>query len=456
METYAVNNGSRRLLDESSLAACAMTASDVVLVALSGGADSTALLLSLQMLQEEGKVGGLFAAHLNHGIRGTYAERDMAFCETLCRELGIPLQTETCDAPAYAKQTGKTLEEAARELRYSFLERYRIACGASVIATAHHADDQAETVLLHLLRGSGTGGLGGMKPRNGRIVRPLLQTTRAEILAYLAERNARYCEDETNARNDAARNRIRNELLPMLTSYNPAISEALCRTAALCAEDDALLERLANEAEESIQQDGGLNREQLAALPLALKSRLVRRRIFALDNTVSEPDIRRVLALSEAKTGTAIELSGGYHAWTNATTLFLGRYPEPLDYCVAFVPEGETITPRGVLHSERVTSWRKPADGNEAFLALDALPKELVVRSRTAGDRFYPLGAPGERLLSDVLIDKKIPREERDRPLLCAGEQVLYAAGLGISERAKVRPDTREILHIQYTGGKQG
>jgi len=450
-----VNNGFRRLLDESSLAACEMTASDVVLVALSGGADSTALLLSLKTLQGEGKIGGLFAAHLNHGIRGPFALRDQAFCEALCRGLGIPLQTDACDAPAYAKQTGKTLEEAARELRYAFLERARISCGASVIATAHHADDQAETVLLHLLRGSGTGGLGGMKSRNGRIVRPLLQTTRAEILAYLAERNASYCQDETNAENHAARNRIRNELLPTLASYNPAISEALCRTAALCAEDDALLERLADEAEESMQQNGGLNREQLFALPLALKSRIVRKRIFALDNTVSEPDIRRVLALSEAKTGTAIELSGGYHAWTNATTLFVGRYPETRDYRVAFVPEGETITPRGVLHSERVTSWRKPADGNEAFLALDTLPKELVVRSRTPGDRFFPLGSPGEKLLSDVFIDRKIPKEERDRPLLCAGDKVLYAAGLGISELVKVRPGTREMLHILYSGGTQ-
>ena len=451
-----MNSGSRRLLDESSLTACAMTASDVALVALSGGADSTALLLSLQALQKEGKVGGLFAAHLNHGIRGEHALRDQTFCETLCRELGIPLQTETCDTPAYAKQTGKTLEEAARELRYAFLERARIACGASVIVTAHHADDQVETVLLHLLRGSGTGGLGGMKPRNGTIVRPLLQTTRAEILAYLAEQHAAYCEDETNAENIAARNRIRNELLPILSSYNPSIAEALCRTAALCAEDDALLERLASEAEESIYQDGGLNRNRFAGLPLALKSRILRKRIFALDQTVSEPDVRRVLALTEAKTGTKIELSGGYHAWTNATTLFIGRYAEPKDYCVAFVPEGETITPRGVLLSERVEDWRKPADGNEAFLALDALPEELVVRSRRPADRFFPLGAPGERLLSDVLTDRKIPKEERDLPLLCAGNQVLYAAGIGISERVKVRPGTREMLHILYTGGTQG
>ena len=447
-----MNNGFRRLLDESSLAACAMTASDLVLVALSGGADSTALLLSLQTLKMEGKVGGLFAAHLNHGIRGETALRDQRFCEALCRKLGVPLLTEACDAPAYAKQTGKTLEEAARELRYAFLGRARISCGASVIATAHHADDQAETVLLHLLRGSGTGGLGGMKPRNGLIVRPLLNRTRAEILAYLAEQNTAYCEDETNAENDAARNRIRNELLPILTSYNPAIAEALCRTAALCAEDDALLTQLADEAEERMRLDDGLNREKLFALPLALKSRILRKRIFALDQTVSEPDVRRVLSLLDAQTGTKIELSGGYHAWTDATSLKIGRYPAQSAECVPFVPEGETITPRGVLLSERVGNWEKPADGNEAFLALDALPKELVVRSRMPADRFFPLGAPGERKLSDVFIDKKIPKEERDRPLLCVGNKVLYAAGLGISELAKVQPETRDILHILYRG----
>ena len=451
-----MNNGFRRLLDESSLTACAMTATDSVLVALSGGADSTALLLSLQTLKMEGKVGGLFAAHLNHGIRGETALRDQHFCETLCRKLDIPLQTETCDVPAYAKANGKTLEEAARELRYAFLERARISCGASVIATAHHADDQAETVLLHLLRGSGTGGLGGMKPRNGRIVRPLLHTTRTEILAYLAEQHAAYCEDETNAENAAARNRIRNELLPVLSSYNPTIAEALCRTAALCAEDEALLDRLASEAEELIRLEDGLDRAKLAELPLALKSRILRKRIFALDNTVSEPDVRRVLALLDAQTGTKIELSGGYHAWTDATSLKIGRYPAESAYCIPFVSEGKTVTPRGAIISERVGNWQKPVDGNEAFLALDALPEGLVVRSRNTADRFFPLGAPGEKKLSDVLIDKKVPKEERDRPLLCAGDKVLYAAGLGISELVKIQPQTRDILHIQYTGGTKG
>ncbi len=442
-----------RLIDDKSLAACPMQATDRVLVALSGGADSTALLLSMKALLSEGKISGLFSAHLNHGIRGASALRDQRFCETLCASLEIPLQTETCDAPAYAKDNGKSLEAAARELRYAFLERARVAAKADYIVTAHHKDDQAETLLLHLLRGCGTSGLSGMKPRNGFVVRPLLQTSREEILQYLASQNATYCEDETNAQNSALRNRIRNELLPALRQYQPEITDSLCRTAALCAEDDTYLALLAAQAEERLQRGDGLDRAFLSELPQALKSRIVRKRLMQLSGNVSEADIRRVLALSGAQTGTAIELAGGFAAWTSATTLHMGIYPETVDYEVPFVPEGETKTPRGVLVSERVSNWRKPEHVDEAFLALDALPSGVVIRSRRAGDRFYPLGAPGERNLSDVFIDKKISKEDRDRPLLCAGNEVLYAAGLTISERAKITPHTREILHITYYRG---
>lgn len=448
--------GFRRLVEEASLAACGIAESDRVLVALSGGADSTALLLSMKKRLASGGIGGLFAAHLNHGIRAEDAMRDQRFCERLCGELFVPLAVETCSVPAYAKEKGMSLEMAARECRYDFLERARLSFGADVIATAHHKDDQAETVLLHLLRGAGTGGLGGMKPRNGRIVRPLLTVGRAEILAYLAEQGVSYCEDETNTQNDATRNRIRNELVPILRTYNPNITEALCRTAALCDADNALLAELADEAEKDIVLSEGLDRTKLDALPEPLKSRVVRKRILALDGNVSEADIARVTALLSAQTGTKIELAGGYSAWVNAQALEIGTYPQAASYETPFVFEGETLTPRGVFISERVQTWRKPESGREAFLSIGALPKALVVRSRREGDRFFPLGAPGSRKLSDVFIDRKIPLEERDLPLLCAGNEVFYAAGLTISEKAKVTAETREILHITFTGGNEG
>jgi len=448
LEIYAVTREHMRLIGENELADCECSPKERVLVALSGGADSTALLLSMYELQEEGKIGGLFAAHLNHGMRGETAKRDQRFCEALCARLAIPFTTESADVPRYAKEHGQSPEQAAREVRYAFLARAKDRFEADVIATAHHMDDQAETVLLHLIRGSGLTGLCGMQPRNGDLIRPMLGIDRGRILSYLAARGETYCEDETNAETIATRNRIRHELLPLLKTLNPAITQTLSKTAELIAKDEALLTSLADEAEEVISLEEGLNRKALSELEEPVASRIVRKRIYEISGQVSQADIRRVLALLPAQTGTAIELTNGISAWTDERTLMIGRYPSVLDYEVPFVQEGETMTPRGTWISERVSSWTRPGDGYEAYLDLDKLPKDLVVRSRRAGDRFYPLGATGERKLSDVMTDKKIAKEKRDLPLLCSDHEVFYAQGLTCSEHAKVTPQTREILHI--------
>ncbi|HWQ05788.1 MAG TPA: tRNA lysidine(34) synthetase TilS, partial [Feifaniaceae bacterium] len=343
---------------------------------------------------------------------------------------------------------------AARELRYAFLERARLRFQADVIAVAHHRGDQAETVLMHLMRGCGLSGLAGMRARTGCVIRPMLGTTRKEILAYLAERGQPFCEDETNAQNDAFRNRVRNELIPALEVVQPNVLEALCKTAALCAEDEAYLQQLSEESELALTIGEGLKRKELSQLPLPLSARILKRRVYALDEDVSEADVRRVLALAKARTGTAIELSGGYSAWIDVSALYIGRYSAPIAFETPFVRDGTTQTPRGAIRSERVSVYREPASANEAYLDADALPEELVVRTRRTGDRFWPLGAPGAKKLKDVLIDKKIPREHRDLPLVCAENEVYFAAGLALSERAKVTPETRNILHITFTGGK--
>ncbi len=452
MEKYALTDARKRLIQTEALRACGIRPKDRILVAFSGGADSTALLLSLEELLREGAFSALYAAHLDHGIRGETAEADRLWCESFCRLRGIPFQSERADAPRLAKDAGMTLEEAARALRYDFLERARQRFAADYVAVAHQRDDQAETVLLHLLRGCGTAGLGGMKRRAGTIVRPLLDVSRAEVEAYLASRGAAYRVDETNARDFALRNRLRNELLPAMRAYQPRVSEALCRTAALCAEDEDYLSALADEAGRRLRDGDGFARRALAALPKPLSSRIVRAALLALSGDVTEADVRRVLALSIARTGTCIELAGGFSAWVDAGTLHIGYYPAALSFEVPFCRFGETRTPAGTLVSERVAQYRTPQDGQEAFLALEALPEGLVVRTRRAGDRFFPLGAPGERKLSDVLTDRKIPREHRDLPLLCAGSEVYWAVGLTVSERARVTGQTREILHITMKG----
>ncbi|HRX57283.1 MAG TPA: tRNA lysidine(34) synthetase TilS [Eubacteriales bacterium] len=443
----------KRLVTAETLAKCGAGPADKVLVAFSGGADSTALLLSMQELLLSGAVAGVFAAHLHHGIRGESAERDMAFCETLCKKLGVPFVAERADVPAYAKKTGKTLEQAGRELRYEFLERARVHFGAGLIATAHHADDQAETVLMHLLRGCGTAGLSGMRPRMGDTIRLLLGVSKEEILFYLEERGQDYCEDETNAENDAFRNRVRNELVPLLRRYNPGVSGALCRTAALCRADEAYLGAQAEQAGQGIGRAGGLDKRGLMALPDALKTRIVKKRLFSLDGNVCETDVGRVLALCGAQTGTVIELQRGFSAWTDAENVYIGVYPAQKSFEVPLCLPGETQTPAGTVFTEWVAAYRTPRDAFEAFLDADALPPGLVVRTRRNGDRFFPLGAPGEKKLKDVLIDKKVPRFLRDMPLLCAGREVFFAMGIAVSERAKVRPESKRVLHITFTGG---
>ncbi len=448
--------GQKRLVTMEALAACGLDGTSRVLAAFSGGADSTALLTALHELQKEGSIGTLLAAHLNHGIRGETAERDMRFCRTLCETLGVEFVAERADVPAFAKRTGMTLEQAARECRYAFLERVRQSYGADCVATAHHAGDQAETVLMHLVRGSGTQGLSGMRMRTGTIVRPLLGVSREEILAYLDECGQDYCEDETNFVNDAFRNRVRNELIPYLKGYNPNVVEALNKTAAFCGEDEDLLSDLAAEAEARMLRGAGLDRRRLGEQPPPLKARIVKKRLTALCGDVSEADVRRILALCGAKTGTRIELKYGLNAWTDAWTLYIGAYPAEKAFEVPFRRTGKTVTPAGTLVSERAERYRAPVNGFEAYLDENALPENLVVRTRRGGDRFFPIGAPGAKKLKDVLIDKKVPRHRRGMPLLCAGSEVYYAVGLTVSERAKVRPDTKTILHITFTGGTDG
>ena len=430
------------------LRACGISDSDTLLVALSGGADSTALLLALCELREAGAGPMVCAAHLHHGIRGDAADADMRFCESLCERLRVPFVSERADVPAYAAAHGRSIETAARELRYEFLSRAMAQCGASCMVTAHHRDDQAETVLQHLLRGAGTNGLSGMRARAGDVARPLLAKSRAEIEAYLSERGQPWRTDETNALDDAARNRVRHTLLPLLERLAPGAAESLAKTARLAGEDDAYLTELALEKANAAAQGDGYDRKAIAALPKPLCARVLRALLKRSSDDVSEADIERVRALLTAQTGTRIELSGGRAAWVDSKAVYAGHYPKPVAYETPFCREGETQLPGGTLLSETVLSWRRPEHANELFMDAQKLPTGAVVRTRRDGDRFFPLGAPGTRLLSDVLTDRKIPRERRDMPLIACGNEIYCVFGVTVSALVAIGPETRHILHI--------
>jgi tRNA(Ile)-lysidine synthase len=287
-----------------------------VICALSGGSDSVALLLVLHELHRANELVLDCAAHLHHGIRGLEADADQEFCRTLCDRFGVPLVTNRLDVPALAARARVSIELAARRARHAFLSEVRAARSADVVATAHTENDQAETVLLRLVRGTGGRGLAGMAPRRGHLIRPLLATTREELRGKLASRHQPWREDATNADVAIPRNRVRHELLPYLEQhFNPAMTRALARLADLSRGDEAWADSLVDSAVANAlsTRDGAvsLNVSRLLAAPEALARRLARRALELANPgracTVEEVDL--VLAVVHGDRPAA-EISG--------------------------------------------------------------------------------------------------------------------------------------------------
>lgn len=287
-----------------------------MIAALSGGADSVALLLLLRDLHAAGELVLDRAAHLHHGIRGAEADQDQRFCRELCERLDVPFITKRVDVPAIAKRDRVSLEVAARRARQRFFAEVREARGADVVATAHTENDQAETVLLRLVRGAGGRGLAGIAPRRDRVIRPLLSITRQELRADMVTRGQQWREDATNADVAIPRNRVRHELLPYLSQhFNPAITRALARLADVARADEAWLETLVESAggeTMTVSDDQvSLNVSRLSAAPEALARRLARRALEAANPaqgyTVEEVDLLLAVVRGERA---AAEISG--------------------------------------------------------------------------------------------------------------------------------------------------
>ena len=428
---------------ESTWMECGVSRSDGVLAALSGGADSVALLLGLCTLRAEGKIARLYAAHLHHGIRAEEADADEVFSKALCASLGVPFVSERIDVLALAASQGISVELAARNARYAFLERVRTEQDLQVIALGHHRDDQAETLLLHLLRGSGTDGLAAMRIRTGNLIRPLLRTGKDEILAFLSERGQSYRTDSTNLIPDATRNRIRLMVLPTMEEINPAAKRMLAETAARVGEDAAYLGSLADRA----LMECGTDRAKLLALDRPIRLRVLKRLLPYDDFTRS--DLLRLDELLHGQTGDVATLKNGVIAWLDASSLrFDGERFEP--YCVPLCGPGTVKLPNGTLLAEYVESAAFPCGANEAFVDADRLTGTLTARSPQKGDRFTPLGMKGTRLLSDCYTDRKVGRFFRNGPVVCDEEGIVFVSGLTIDERLRVTAQTKRIYHFVF------
>lgn len=429
---------------------CLFLSGDTLVVALSGGADSTALLDILSRLQ--GYNLRLIATHLNHCLRGAESDADQEFCRLLAARYAIPFETRRVDIRKMAEDNRLNLEDAGRCARIDFFDEIRIKYGAAAVALAHHADDQAETVLMRLLRGSGMTGLSGMAFRNTRgYVRPLLEINREEIEQYLRSCSLKWCEDTSNGDTSYLRNRIRHQLLPLLEEYNPAIRAGLAATASIISGDDALLRDLTEqEFCRSCRLEEGravFSRAHLVSIHPALSRRLLRYTLLQLTDGLEgilQCHIESILNILASKhPNSHVALPRGVTALREYDTLIIARSEHSTsvaDYELLIDgPDRYQLPWGGSITVALTDSTDIPRETTALLLDGAVAPFPWSVRTFRHGDRMMPFGMSGRKKVKDIFIDKKIPQSVRRQiPLLLSNNKLLWIAGVCCSEITRI------------------
>ncbi|HHX44464.1 MAG TPA: tRNA lysidine(34) synthetase TilS [Chloroflexi bacterium] len=488
----ALERAVRETIERHSL----LPVGETVILGVSGGADSLAMLHLLSRLAPAYDVT-LHVGHLNHRLRGAEAEADAAFVAAMCAEWGIPYTVESADVAAVAGERGLAIEETARQVRYAFLARLARALGARTVAVAHNADDQVETVLMHLLRGAGLAGLRGMRPlsrleelRLGdpashdvaegsiRLIRPLLEVPRAAIEAYCRAHGLEPRYDLSNLDRTYYRNRLRYELVPYLETYNPNVRQVIQRMAEALAGDYELLRQqllevwphvVRHASDEAITFDLAALRDLSIGLQRSVLREAVHRLRRSLRNInwVHIDDAVRVL--NDGSTGAAATLPRGLLLTIDydVATLAPAGYTPPranvprITRRIA-LPASGTIPLEGgwALTIERLprealpADWRTNPDPYVAYLDAARCAGPLELRPRREGDWFIPLGLGHRQRVRELMINAKVPRDVRDTlPLLLCGADIAWVVGLRIDERFAVTAGTTTVLVVRVVEG---
>ena len=442
-------------------------------MAVSGGPDSVCLLHILANLQAELGIR-LHLAHLDHQLRDAESAADASYVSQLARQLGIPATIEQRDVKAYQAGQHLSLEEAAREVRYTFLAQVAKSIDADRVAVGHTVDDHIETILMHLIRGTGTQGLRGLQPcsrwqssgNSLTVIRPLLPLSREETAGYCHHHKLNPRIDASNLSLSPLRNRIRHQLLPILQSYNPQVVEALLRTGRIASDDLAFMDkeigRLWDEVGQEQENTIVLDKERFLKLPPALKRHLLRKAIEKLLGNLKDIEARHIEEIMDALTkpaGKRLSLPGGLIFSIEYNHYLLGPDPAALSPFPVLDAEfqlnipGETRLPgwhieANIINQERMTEKNEDLT---AYLDLNKTGDKLAVRGRQRGDRFQPLGISQPKKLGEFMIDAKIPHSWRQRiPVVCSPEQILWVVGWRIDERVKVTEDTKHVLCLKF------
>jgi len=408
---------------------------DLYIVALSGGADSVALLL---LLDEMGY--NIHAAHCNFHLRGEESDRDELFCESLCRQKSIPFHRIHFDTLTYAETHKVSVEMAARELRYHYFEELRSDIGATGVCVAHHQDDSVETVLLNLIRGTGLRGLTGIQCRNGHILRPLLCVSRKEIESYLQTKDQDYVIDSTNLEDDMLRNKVRLRVIPLLQELNPAVTENILRTSENLMEAQGILDSIVSLYKNSKSLDlNELNKYGSSEYVLFE---------WLKDYGFNGVQVKEAMG---AETGSIFTSSLGYDLLVDR-----GRFvvePTLKSLKPLCIPEEGTY----VLDEETKISVKKVpvwVSREERVATLDASKVHfpLTVRRVEKGDKMVPYGMRGHRLLSDIMTDRKMTLFEKRRQIVVVDAKgiIVWLAGIRISDLCQIDDTTTEVVEIHY------
>ncbi|MDD5703412.1 MAG: tRNA lysidine(34) synthetase TilS [Dehalococcoidales bacterium] len=457
-----------------------LTGGQKVLAAVSGGADSVCLLHILYRLREELNIS-LYAAHFNHQLRGADSDADAVYVADLAQKLDIPLTTEKGDVAGFQAEHRLSLEEAARELRYRFLSRTAGAIGVDRVATGHTRNDQIETILLHIIRGTGLRGLRGLQScqalkfegRSLTVIRPLLEIRREETEACCSELELTPCLDSSNLSFSLLRNRVRHELLPLLQSYNPGVGESLLRTARIARDDLAFLESEGDKAWQEVASRKGntvfFDKARFKNLSPALRRQMLRKAIDGLLGTLKDIEVRHIEEVLEAlgkPAGKQIILPEGLVFGIEYRRYLLGF---ALDESVP-LPELKGSYRIKIPGKTEVPGWEIEAE-IKARASLEDIPPDwmgmgeveltacfdlentgpvIQVGANRGDDLFQPLGMDSLKKVRDFMADARVPKAWRDRvPILSTPRQIIWVAGWRIDERVKLASQTLNVLLLK-------
>jgi tRNA(Ile)-lysidine synthase len=440
---------------------------DRVLVALSGGGDSVALLYCL--LELSPKMGfSITCAHLHHGIRGEEADRDEAFCRQLCEKENITLFTAYRDIPSLAKERSLSTELCGRQERYAFFEQVCKEYGMTKVATAHHLGDNAETTLLHLVRGAGPEGLRGIDPCRDDLIRPLIRVSRKEIEEFLSSRKISYVSDSSNLYDCYTRNKIRNRVIPVLEEINPSLGEGIFRMSELMRQENDYMEKVAQQAYREMA-DENPDQVVISLAPFCKIHPAIRRRILQLAyQKVTGQKLKSSLVFyTEALAARSIPSKKLYlgeavakieyekliitnKTGENITELYefevqIGRENMQISH-LGYRILAEIVSPEGLEGLKEAKIQKK---FKVCLFNYDIICDKVICRNRKTGDSYLPLGGIGRRLVKKMMIDEKIPSDIRGRlPVFTCGEDILWVYGLRMNDNYKITPDTKRILKI--------